>query len=124
MQRRGERVRKECEMRRARAGKARQRWVRCRRLQVVVVCVDWGRKWVRLVFLFMALKPVVRRRAARLLPLQGIARGGGRVRNRVGRPSLRWVATAKDWKRSKSSRGCAGSRGMSSVQWSRPGVEG
>jgi len=37
---------------------------------------------------------------------------------------VRWVATAKDWKRSKSSRGCAGSRGMSSVQWSRPGVEG
>src|ERR1039457_6029143 len=55
--------------------------VRVRREQVVVGCVGWGRKWVRLAFLSMALTPTGRRRAARFLPLQGIARGGGRFRN-------------------------------------------
>src|ERR1019366_3149177 len=83
MQREGERVRKECEMRRRGRGRRCWRRVRVQRGQVVFVCVGWGRKWVRLVFLFMALMPAVRRGAARLLPLQGIARGGGRVRNRA-----------------------------------------
>src|ERR1019366_3582808 len=83
MQRRGERVRKECELRRRGRGTGCRGRVRIQRGQVVFVCVGWGRKWVRLVFLFMALMPAVLRGAARLLPLQGIARGGGRVRNRA-----------------------------------------
>src|ERR1035438_8374800 len=39
--------------------------------------------------------------------------------SRVGRPSLRRVATAKVWKRSKSSSGWSGSSATSSVQRSR-----
>src|ERR1035441_5583240 len=59
MQREGERVRKECEMRRRGRGRRCWRRVRVQRGQVVFVCVGWGRKWVRLVFLFMALMPAV-----------------------------------------------------------------
>jgi len=69
---------------RAGVGKGCRGRVRVRRVQMAVVCVSWERKWVRLVFLFMALNAGdAARRAARLLPLQGIARGGGGVRNRT-----------------------------------------
>jgi hypothetical protein len=38
--------------------------VRGQRVQVVVGCAGWGRKWVRLVFLFMALMRAALRGAA------------------------------------------------------------
>src|ERR1035441_9296167 len=67
-------------VRNARAGRGRRRrgWVRVRRVQVVFVCVGWGRKWVRLVFLFMALTTAVRR---------GGGTGPSALRNSTGRGS-------------------------------------